>query len=471
MLKIHDTFTGKKVLFKPIDKNHVCLYVCGPTVYDRAHIGNARPVVVFDVLSRLLRLRYPKVTYARNITDIDDKIIKKANERGISIEELTKETTKFYHEDMASLKALPPDIEPRATENVSNMIEMIKTLLEKGYAYEEQGHVLFQVSTYKGYGQLSGRTLDEMIAGARVEVAPYKKEAADFILWKPSTEDQPGWKSPWGRGRPGWHLECSAMTKAFLGHSFDIHGGGCDLVFPHHENERAQSICSTPEGSFAKYWMHNGHLTIDNHKMSKSLGNFSTVSGLLEKYSGEVIRIALLSTHYRQPLDWTESLLIQARRSLDTFYGALRCLGNQNLEDQKDLVPQVIWDALDDDLNTPLVFSHFHTLASEVHKATGNVNRMEKASALKASGRVLGLLSEDPECWFQNPHNTGAETVKQVEKLIKDRKQARLEGDFFRADSIRDTLHAMKIELEDSPTGTTWRRLCSKVLYNTKNNE
>lgn len=462
MLKIYDSFLRKKCLFQPINEQHIRLYVCGPTVYDRAHIGNARPVVVFDVLTNLLRLLYPKVTYARNITDIDDKIINKAKERGISIESLTKETIRFYHEDMAALKATPPDFEPRATENINNMIFIINQLIEKGHAYHVKNHVLFQVSTYKDYGKLSGRTLDEMIAGARVEVAPYKKSPEDFILWKPSTDDQPGWESPWGRGRPGWHLECSAMTQALLGTSLDIHGGGCELAFPHHENERAQSMCAFPDGIFAKYWMHNGLLTIDGEKMSKSLGNFLTVNNLLDKYPGEAMRLALLSGHYRQPLDWTSDLLSQSIKSLNTFYGALRLCPEVSNISSENLIKHAckkVWEALLDDLNTPLALSHMHTLAADVHKERDEIERVEKSKKLKASGSLMGLLTSAPEDWFKKGGDISSRVAENIEKLIANREKARLEKNFSLADSIRKQLLEMNIALEDSSKGTTWRYL------------
>jgi len=460
MLQIYDTFLRKKRIFKPIDENHIRLYVCGPTVYDRAHIGNARPVVVFDVLTHLLRLKYPKVTYVRNITDIDDKIINRARERSISIENLTEETTRFYHQDMSALKAFPPDLEPRATENIENMLSIIQKLIDKGHAYYEQGHVLFQISTYEEYGKLSGRSLDEMIAGARVEVAPYKKEPGDFILWKPSTKDQPGWSSPWGRGRPGWHLECSAMTEALLGTSFDIHAGGCELAFPHHENERAQSLCAFPDGIFAKYWMHNGLLTIDGEKMSKSLGNFLTVNELLKKYPGEAMRVALLSGHYRQSLDWTSTLLDQSIKSLNTFYSALRLcpdVGDCTADSLVSYACDKVWGALLDDLNTPLALSLLHTLAAQVHKENSVEERMHKCRVLKASGGLLGLLNEEPEHWFQKDKDIDKATIDYIKKLIRDRDKARLEKDFSLADSIRNKLLDMEIVLEDSPKGTTWR--------------
>src|ERR1700722_6932965 len=330
MLHLHNTLTRQKEKFEPLDPAHVRMYVCGPTVYDFAHLGNARPVVVFDVLYRLLKRHYPRVTYVRNITDVDDKIIAKAKESGEPIDSITKRTTQAYHEDMAALNALPPDIEPRATQHIPQMIALIEKLIAKKHAYVAEGHVLFNVPSMKNYGELSRRSRDELIAGARVDVAPYKKDAADFVLWKPSEPDQVGWESPWGRGRPGWHIECSAMGEAHLGETFDIHGGGLDLIFPHHENEIAQSSCAHNGAPLAKIWMHNGFLNIDKDKMSKSLGNFFTVRQLLAKAPGEALRLALLSGHYRQPLDFSPEALEVAKGTLDRWYGALRaCIAVQ----------------------------------------------------------------------------------------------------------------------------------------------
>ncbi len=459
-LKIFNTFSKSKVDFVPVNPADVKIYACGPTVYDRAHIGNARPVVIVDILVRFLRLLYPKVTYARNITDIDDKIIKASQERGISIEDLTQITTSFYHEDMASLKALAPDLEPRATENVDSMIGMIQMLIDRGHAYEAQGHVLFQVSTYDSYGCLSRRSLEDMLAGARVEVAPYKREAGDFVLWKPSEADQPGWNSPWGRGRPGWHIECSAMIRTFLGYTIDIHAGGCDLIFPHHENERAQSLCSSSEGEFVKYWLHNGHVTINKEKMSKSLGNFFTVRDLLDKYPGEVMRLALLSAHYRQPLDWTPDLLNQAQKSLDKFYGALQNCGPLSDVEQKSIncLPTEFMEALEDDLNTPQALACLHGLCSDLVKTKNLEDKQSKASALKTCGWFLGLLQDEPCQWFDAKYSPyrSPDSVALIEAKLKERDEARQNKDFEKSDRLRDELKDLNVIIKDSSQGTTW---------------
>src|SRR6476659_90732 len=352
-LVIYNTLSREKEPFAPIDAGHVRMYVCGPTVYDYVHIGNARPVVAFDVLYRLLKRRYPRVTYVRNITDIDDRIMTRAAENGEPIEALTDRTAQAYQTDMGRLGALVPDVEPRATAYVGQMVALIERLVAGGHAYAAEGHVLFSVPSMPDYGRLSRKPRDELIAGARVEVAPYKKDPADFVLWKPSTDAQPGWPSPWGRGRPGWHIECSAMSAAHLGETFDIHGGGLDLIFPHHENEIAQSRSAFGHAIMAKYWMHNGFLNISGEKMSKSLGNFFTVHELLDQYPGEAIRLLLLSAHYRQPLDFTHDGLQQAKATLDHWYGALR----GKTVASANAVPASVETALSDDLNTPLAIS------------------------------------------------------------------------------------------------------------------
>ena len=452
-LEIHDTLRSEKVTFEPRDENHVRLYVCGPTVYDYAHIGNARPVVVFDVLCRLLKHIYPKVTYVRNITDVDDKINAAAKESGESIQAITERTTKIFHQDMAALGAHDPDHEPRATDHIDGMIALTEKLLKSGNAYEAEGHVLFSVPSMPDYGKLSNLNRDELIAGARVEVAPYKKDPADFVLWKPSTDDLPGWDSPWGRGRPGWHLECSVMSEKFLGPEFDIHGGGQDLIFPHHENEIAQSTCMGNIG-FAKYWMHNGYLMAEGEKMSKSLGNFYTVQDLLSEFPGEAIRLALLKTHYRQPLDFTKDGIAGAKRELDRFYGALRaCEGHP---DSKMETPAVI-AALSDDLNTPLALSHLHELAGDINKAEGE-EKAEASNCLLIAGKLLGLLQQDPEDWFKGSAAEGSLDDAAIDALIADRNQAREQMDFSRSDEIRDELAEQGILLEDGADGTTWKR-------------
>ncbi len=364
-LALYNTLSKQKEPFEPLDPNYVRMYVCGPTVYDFAHIGNARPVVVFDVLFRLLKNLYKRVVYVRNITDVDDKINTAAKENKENIRQLTDRTTEAYHDDMNALNALPPTREPRATEHIPQMIHMIEELIKKDFAYPETGHVLFETGKYKNYGALARRSLDEMIAGARIEVALYKRNPGDFVLWKPSHEDEPGWDSPWGRGRPGWHIECSAMSAAYLGEEFDIHGGGIDLVFPHHENEVAQSCAAHGTERMAKYWLHNGHLMVDGSKMSKSLGNFLTVRDLLSEHQGETIRYALLASHYRQPLDFTKDQLMQAKQSLDKFYRALGDAGNFSVDLPHVEPDSSVMEALLDDMNTPLALTHLQNLVTD----------------------------------------------------------------------------------------------------------
>ncbi|MEH6753600.1 MAG: cysteine--tRNA ligase [Alphaproteobacteria bacterium] len=454
-LHLHNTYTRTKELFEPIDPASVRMYVCGPTVYDDIHIGNARPLVVFDVLARLLRHRYGKdaVTYARNITDVDDKIIDRALENGEGIDVLTARTAANFHVAAAEIGCLPPDVEPRATDHIPQMIAMIEDLIAKGNAYAAEGHVLFNVPSMPDYGKLSGRNRDEMIAGARVEVAPYKQDPSDFVLWKPSTDDQPGWDSPWGKGRPGWHLECSAMSKEHLGASFDIHGGGVDLLFPHHENEIAQSRCAHPDESFARYWVHNGYLMSEGEKMSKSLGNFYTVSDLLKEFPGEALRLALLKTHYRQPLDFTKDGVREARQELNRFYRAL-ALDPDGAGDV-GAIPTVVLDGLSDDLNTPLALTGVHAAADAVFAAEKEgdaAGLMVAIASLRAAGSLLGLLEHDPHVWFQGDGDEA------IDALIEERNAARADKDFARADEIRDELDAQGIVLEDGAGGTTWRR-------------
>jgi cysteinyl-tRNA synthetase len=440
-LVVHNTLTREKEPFVPLDPGHVRLYVCGPTVYDYVHIGNARPVVAFDVLYRLLKRRYPRVTYVRNITDIDDRIIVRSAENKEPIEALTSRTGEAYRSDMARLGALPPDAEPRATEYVGQMVALIQRLIDKGHAYAAEGHVLFSVPSMADYGRLSRRSRDELIAGARVEVAPYKKDPADFVLWKPSTPEQPGWESPWGRGRPGWHIECSAMSGALLGETFDIHAGGLDLIFPHHENEIAQSRSAFGHAIMAKYWMHNGFLNISGEKMSKSLGNFFTVHELLDQYPGEAIRLLLLSAHYRQPLDFTHEGLTQARATLDRWYGLLR--GKPS--GAAAAVPPAVEEALSDDLNTPLAITAIHQLSDPAE--------------LRAAGHALGLLQQNAEAWFRwAPTGTAGPTEAEIEAAIAARAAARKARDFKESDRIRDELKAKGVILEDGPKGTAWKR-------------
>jgi cysteinyl-tRNA synthetase len=455
-LKIYNTMSGQKEDFETLEPDTVTMYVCGPTVYNLAHIGNARPVVVFDTLFRLLQTRYAKVTYARNITDVDDKIIAAAKESGRSIEAVTAEYTAKYREDMAQLNALPPTLEPHATHNIDAMIELTSTLVEKGHAYESEGHVLFSVESMEDYGKLSRRTLDDMLAGARVEVADYKRHPGDFVLWKPADEADPGWDSPWGRGRPGWHLECSAMIRAHLGETIDIHGGGRDLIFPHHENEIAQSRCAHG-GDYVRYWMHNAYLDIDGEKMSKSLGNFRTVRDLLQSYRGEVLRFALLSAHYRSPLNFSPELLEQAQATLDSLYHTLREVEDVDLDVDVPLADEPFYGALNDDLNTPVAIAEIHSLAKQLHKASEDEKRLLKARIL-AAGNLLGILGQDPQEWLQGAGADDAISADAIEALIQERAGAKANRDFARADQIRDDLLANGVVLEDSREGTKWQR-------------
>jgi cysteinyl-tRNA synthetase len=414
-------------------------------VYDLVHVGNARPVVVYDVLARLLRRLYPKVTYVRNITDVDDKINARARDLNIPIATLTERTTEDFHTDMAALGALPPDIEPRATHHIAEMIDIIQRLIATGHAYAAEGHVLFAVASYPAYGKLSGRSPDELLAGARIDVAPYKRDPGDFVLWKPSPPELPGWDSPWGRGRPGWHIECSAMSWKHLGETFDIHGGGTDLIFPHHENEVAQSCCAFPGSQFARYWVHNGMLLVEGEKMSKSLGNFITLRDALKKVPGEVIRLVLLRTHYRSTPDFSEDMTREARRELDRFYRALERFPDASGGD----VPAPVMDALCDDLNTPAALSAMHALAD-----AALAGDFEAARGLRAAGDTLGLLQADPAAWFRGD----GDDVAGIEAAIAERLAARKARDFARADAIRAELAANGITLEDGPQGTVWRR-------------
>jgi cysteinyl-tRNA synthetase len=467
ILHFHNTLTRRKEAFEPIDPAHVRMYVCGPTVYDYAHIGNARPVVVFDVLYRLLKRLYPRVTYVRNITDVDDKIITAHAATGEPIAAITERTTRAFHADMAALGALDPDREPRATAHIAEMIAMIARLIASGHAYAADGHVLFNVPSWPGYGALSGRNRDEMILGARVEVAPYKQDPADFVLWKPSSDDAPGWDSPWGRGRPGWHIECSAMSTRYLGETFDIHGGGQDLIFPHHENEIAQSVCAHDGRPFVRYWLHNGYLMAEGEKMSKSLGNFYTVHDLLQEFPGEAIRLVLLQTHYRQPLDFTRDGIAHARAALDRMYAALRGAGGSGGKAGADgspglpagRIPTGVDTALADDLNTPLALSHIHECVTALNKAGTATAKAESKGMLIAAGAALGILQQDPEDWFRwQPPRTAVLAEADIEARIADRSAARQARDFAAADAIRAELASQGVVLEDSPSGTTWRR-------------
>ncbi len=466
-LHLHDTRTGETRPFEPLDPAHVTVYVCGPTVYDRIHVGNARAAVVFDVLYRVLRRAYPRVTYVRNFTDVDDKINAAAAAEGVPIAELAERYAAAYEADVAALGTLPPDLAPRATHHVAEMIAMIERLIAGGHAYAAEGHVLFAVESDPAYGSLSHRALEDMIAGARVEVAPYKRHPADFVLWKPSPPDLPGWDSPWGRGRPGWHIECSAMIEKHLGEVIDIHGGGRDLVFPHHENELAQSRCAHGRPEFVRYWLHNGMLTFDGEKMSKSLGNVVTLAALLEQWHGEVLRYALLSAHYRSPLSWSEDLLAQARSSMDRLHGALRdadpegaVFTERSPEPAADApLDEAVVAALDDDLGTPEALAALHALAGAVHRAEDRETRLALARRLRASANLLGLLQETPERWFRGaPGAAEGPTDEEIEAQLAERAAARKARDFARADAIRDALLEAGIELEDTAEGTRWRR-------------
>lgn len=455
-LYLHDTLRGEKRAFEPLREGQVTMYLCGPTVYNYAHIGNARPAVVFDLLARLLRRSY-KLTFARNITDIDDKINQAAIETGKPIDEITAQYIKAYNDDMGALGVLAPDIEPRATQHVEIMVDMIAELIANGHAYEAEGHVLFDVAADPDYGQLSKRDLREMIAGARVEVAPYKRAAHDFVLWKPSTPELPGWDSPWGRGRPGWHIECSAMAEKHLGRTIDIHAGGQDLVFPHHENELAQSRCAHDGEPFAHYWLHNGFLSLDNTKMSKSLGNVLLVHNMVKTVPGEVIRLALLNAHYRQPLDWSDDSLDGARRMLDRLYGAVRGVEITDAARSKSEPSAAVVAALEDDLNTPKALAEMFNLARVLNKSTDEDERRELAAELLASGDLVGLMQKDIEAWFSGADD-GALSAEEIEKLLQQRVAARAERDFAAADAIRDKLAAAGISIEDGAAGTRWRR-------------
>jgi len=456
-MQIFNTLSGLKEEFKPIDSNNVRMYVCGPTVYDHAHLGNIKTSVSFDILYRVLRHRYGKnhVTYVSNITDIDDKIINKSLASGQSIGDITKQTYQWYVEDMAKLNVLSPSFRPKATEYINEMIELVEQLLANGHAYEANNHVLFDVESMPNYGFLSKRSMKEMLAGARIEVADYKKNPADFVLWKPSEDNQPGWNSPWGFGRPGWHLECSAMSSKLLGNSFDIHGGGSDLIFPHHENECAQSMCAHPNDDFAHYWVHSGMLMVNGVKMSKSLGNFYTIDQVLDKAPAEALRLTFLTAHYHQPFNFTFDGLETSKQNLDKFYNAL--LRVKDIETDETCIPdERVVTALEDDLNTPLALSYIHELVSELNKAGNHEEMKKQKSVLLASAELLGILYQDPEVWFRGE---STDEAQEIEKLIAERKEAKKAKNFALADKIRDDLKARGIVLEDSPTGTTWKKI------------
>ncbi|MFQ5635749.1 MAG: cysteine--tRNA ligase [Gammaproteobacteria bacterium] len=456
---LYNTLTRRKEAFVPRgdgERPQVTMYVCGPTVYSAPHIGNARPAVVFDVLARVLRDRY-ELSYARNITDVDDKINAAAKEAGVDIGEVTAECIDVYHRDMDALGVQPVDVEPRATDHIGPMVEMIGGLIDTGHAYAADGHVLFRVASFDDYGALSGRDQRELLAGARVEVAPYKEAAGDFVLWKPSTSDLPGWDSPWGRGRPGWHIECSVMAAAHLGRTIDIHGGGNDLIFPHHENEIAQSTCAHGGDTFARYWVHNGFVNVDSTKMSKSVGNIVLVHDLLQMAPGEAIRLALLNAHYRQPLDWSEALLTETRRKLDRLYGVLREIGGWQAVWHDTAPDEAFIAALEDDLNTPKALAALFDISREANRSESPKERVALAAKLRASAEFLGLLGGDPEEWFTSDAVDELE-VTAIRELIRQRDAAKAERDFAKADRIRDDLAAQGIRLEDGADGTRWRR-------------
>ena len=497
MIHFYNTLGGERQRFVPGNPERVTMYVCGPTVYGPAHIGNARPAVVFDVLARVLRRRY-KLTYVSNITDVDDKINQAAADEGVSITTVAERWTRVWEEDTTALGVLAPDRRPRATRHVPQMISLVGNLLESEHAYEADGHVLFRVGAYAAYGELSGRNRDEQIAGARVDVAPYKEDPADFVLWKPSSDELPGWESPWGRGRPGWHLECSAMAREHLGETIDIHGGGQDLIFPHHENEIAQSCCAYG-APLARYWLHNGMIRVDGSKMSKSRGNILTIGALRARFPGEVLRLALLSARYRDPLQWSEELIAASRQRLDRLYRVLLdCSGETRPQERSNrgedagsgappqaAPPEELVRALEDDLNTPAALG---VLAREARRLrAGEVDPDAAAASLRAGGDLLGLLQQDPEDWFQGAPTVDAEaalapvfapgkiegdpvegallsvhksamTADEVESRLEERARARAEGDYAAADRIRDELTEQGVILEDGPRGTTWRR-------------
>ena len=469
MLKLHNTLTRTQEIFRPLVAGKVSMYVCGMTVYGPAHIGNARPNVVFDVLARLLRRRY-EVTYVRNVTDVDDKINAAAKAEGVPIGTLTERYTADFHRDMAGLLVPAPDLEPRVTDHIGPIVAMIGELIAKGFAYAAEGHVLFSVARFADYGRLSGRSTDELIAGARVEVAPYKKDPSDFVLWKPSPPDVVGWDSPWGRGRPGWHIECSAMAAVHLGPTIDIHGGGLDLVFPHHENEIAQSRCAHGGAPFARFWLHNGLVTVAGEKMSKSIGNVRRIRDLLAAQPGEVLRLALLNAHYRQPLDWSDQLVIDSRRRLDRMYAVQRDTGNSgngggtsgaDLPADAEL-PAGVLAALEDDLNTPEALAVLAGLVRQANSSADPAERRALADSLRAGGWLLGLLQQDPAAWFEQASAASAAgdglTPDDIEARLRERERLRKARDFKAADGIRDELARAGIVIEDGAGGTRWRR-------------
>ncbi|PPR50577.1 MAG: Cysteine--tRNA ligase [Alphaproteobacteria bacterium MarineAlpha5_Bin5] len=460
-LKLHNTLGNKLEEFIPIDKDNVRIYACGPTVYNYAHVGNARMAVVNDLLVQFLRTIYPKVTYVSNITDIDDKIIAASEETNVPIKELTTKFTTIYNEDMSVLGVKLPDIQPRATEHINEMIELTKLLIQNNFAYEKEGHVLFHVPAFKDYGSLSRRNRDEQIMGSRVEIAPYKKDPTDFVLWKPSSSPKPGWESPWGFGRPGWHLECSAMSEKTLGLPFDIHSGGADLIFPHHENEIAQT-CAAHNNindlkSFAKYWFHNGFVNVEGEKMSKSLGNISLVNELIKEFKGEVLRLTLVSAHYRQPLNWTRNIIKQNSTMLDRFYRNLKELENIEAYKDNNQIDDNVIEGLYDDLNTPKVIAELNVLSNQIGSADKKMKAKIKYNLLEV-GKIIGILQNNPDKWFGYGKSANLDETA-IERLIKERNEARGNKNFDVADQIRDELKEKGIEIEDTKKGTVWKSI------------
>ena len=450
-IKLYNTLARKKQNFIPINSNRVTMYICGPTVYSYPHIGNARGPVIFDILAGLLKREY-ELIYVRNITDLDDKIYEAAKSEQSDVSEITERYTKIYHQDISALGVKDPDIEPRATDHIKEMIEMIESLLAKGYAYENEGHVLFSVDSYSDYGSLSNRQHEDQIAGSRVAIAAYKKNPRDFVLWKPSTPDLPGWESPWGVGRPGWHLECSTMAKKYLGETLDIHGGGSDLIFPHHENECAQSICSHKGKPFANFWVHHGMIDFNNTKMSKSEGNLLLIRDLLKEIPGEVVRMALISTHYRKPINWSNELIKDSKKKLDRLYGAIRKIDIfQNAEPSNEVLL-----ALADDLNTPKALSALFNIVKLINNSEDPMERDKYASTLMASASLLGLMTLSADEWFKTTPK-GVLTREEIEHLITQRERARKSKNFSESDRIRDDLLQKGVVIEDGPDGTEWR--------------
>lgn len=452
-LHLYNSLTRRKELFVPLDPARVTLYACGPTVYNPPHIGNARAAVVYDLLYRVLCRHYPRVVYARNITDVDDKINLAAKEEGVPISTISTRYTEIYHRDIAALGVLPPVIEPRATDHIPAMITMIEKLIARGHAYCVEGNVLFHVPSFSAYGRLAGRSQEEMLAGARVDVALYKRDPADFVLWKPSPADLPGWESPWGVGRPGWHIECSAMSEQHLGRTIDIHGGGNDLKFPHHENELAQSTCAHDGEEFCRYWVHNGFVEVENEKMSKSMGNVLLVQNLVQRFPGEALRLALIKGRYREPISWSDDLVLQAKAQLDRLYGALQRLETIEVASHAGAD---FTAAMDDDLNTPHAIASLMATASRANTAETEFEKTTCKAALLAGGAELGILQQTPTVWFSQ-HASGRVDVARIESLIAARSVARAVKNWVEADRVRAEISALGVSIQDGPNGTDWR--------------